>query len=164
MCVHTNREEWKYICLYCDKRFPLKVNLDSHIKTHTGEKNFSCHLCYRKCINKSILMRHIETHTNAISFRCDLCLRGYKYKKSLKEHKAKVHKIGEVYVSQKNKFVCHICPKSYYSSNKLEKHIRTHSGEKPFKCPNCHKCFADKSYVKHHLKTMHNIAIDVTKL
>lgn len=157
ICVHTDRKDWKYICQYCKKRFPLKVNLDSHIKTHTGEKNFSCHLCERKCINKSILMRHIETHTNAISFRCDICVRGYKHKKSLNEHKAKVHKLGEVNLALKTKkFECYLCPKSYYANNKLEKHVRSHNGEKPFKCPHCHRCFSDKSYIKQHLKLIHN--------
>lgn len=80
------------------------------------------------------------------------------------EHKGKVHKIGETNVQQKTrKFVCHLCPKSYYAKNKLEKHLRIHSGEKPFKCPSCQKCFTDKSYIKQHLKTMHQIEISGTK-
>lgn len=109
-------------------------------------------------------MRHIETHTNETAFHCEICSKGYKYKKSLDDHKAKVHKIGELDISPKiKKFVCHLCPKSYYANNKLEKHLRTHSGDKPFKCPNCQKCFADKSYMKQHLKTMHAVEIDSTK-
>lgn len=101
-------------------------------------------------------MRHIETHTNEIAFHCEICSKGYKYKKSLNEHKAKVHKTGEVGLLQKNKkYSCNVCPKSFFASNKLERHVKTHTGEKPFQCPTCQKCFADKSYVKQHLKTMH---------
>lgn len=84
-------------------------------------------------------MRHIETHTNAMAFQCEICFRGYKYKKSLTEHKAKVHEIGHVNVSQRNKFVCYLCQKSFYANSKLEKHPRTTHSGKSFQCSNCKK-------------------------
>ncbi|KAJ8921216.1 hypothetical protein NQ315_013688 [Exocentrus adspersus] len=159
ICVHLDRSMWKYVCTYCERRFPLKTNLDTHVKTHTGEKNYACHLCDRKCINKSVLTRHIETHSNVIAFNCDICLQGYKYKKTLDVHLAKVHGIGNVKIPERvKKFFCHLCPKSYFANNKLQKHMRSHSGEKPFQCPHCEKSFVDKSYIKQHLKTDHEVA------
>ncbi|XP_018574205.1 zinc finger protein 585B-like [Anoplophora glabripennis] len=158
ICVHLDRSEWKYVCSYCQRRFPLKTNLDTHVKTHTGEKNYACHLCDRRCINKSVLTRHIETHSNVISFKCNLCMQGYKYRKSLDVHMTKVHGIGNVKVPERiKKFFCHLCPKSYFANNKLQKHIRSHNGERPFRCPHCEKSFVDKSYIKQHLKTAHDI-------
>ncbi|KAJ8930940.1 hypothetical protein NQ314_016204 [Rhamnusium bicolor] len=164
ICVHLDRSEWKYVCTYCQRRFPLKTNLDTHVKTHTGEKNYPCHLCDRRCINKSVLMRHIETHSNVIAFKCNLCMQGYKYRKSLDVHMAKIHGIGNIKIPERiKKFFCHLCPKSYFANNKLQKHIRSHSGERPFQCSNCEKSFVDKSYIKQHLKTAHNI-ININKL
>ncbi|XP_045466958.1 zinc finger protein OZF-like [Harmonia axyridis] len=157
ICVHMDRSLWKYSCEYCLRQFPLKINLDNHIKTHTGEKNFSCHLCDKKCISRSALVRHIESHTNIKSFKCNFCNLSYKYKKSLEFHIVKKHGIGNAKVPEKvKKYFCHLCPKRYYANSKLEKHIRSHTGDKPFKCPTCSKCFVDKSYIKQHLRIAHN--------
>ncbi|XP_044260337.1 zinc finger protein 595-like [Tribolium madens] len=158
ICVHQDRSQWKYECSFCQRRFPLKTNLDTHTKTHTGERNFLCHLCDRKCINRSVLKRHIESHSVVKSFKCNLCLQGYKYQKSLDIHMMKIHGIGDAKIPERiKKYFCSICPKSYFANNKLQKHIRTHTGEKPFQCPACDKCFIDKSYIKQHLKTAHNV-------
>ncbi|KAK9876007.1 hypothetical protein WA026_011123 [Henosepilachna vigintioctopunctata] len=157
ICVHMDRNLWKYCCDYCNKRFPLKTNLDTHIKTHTGEKNFLCHLCDKKCISRSALTRHIDSHSNIQSFKCTICNSGYKYQKSLLIHMLKNHGIGDIKLPERvKKYFCHVCPRSYYVNSKLQKHLRTHTGDKPFKCPNCDKCFIDKSYVKQHMKIAHN--------
>jgi uncharacterized Zn-finger protein len=158
ICVHLDRSQWKYECSFCQRRFPLKTNLDTHTKTHTGERNFLCHLCDRKCINRSVLKRHIESHSVVKSFKCNLCLQGYKYQKSLDIHMVKAHGIGDAKIPERvKKFFCSACPKSYFANNKLQKHIRSHTGERPFRCPACDKCFIDKSYIKQHLKTAHNV-------
>lgn len=160
ICVHVDRSEWKYVCNFCDRRFPLKTNLDTHTKTHTGERNFACHLCDRRCINRSVLMRHIESHSNVRLFKCNVCDQDYKYQKSLDIHMTKAHGIGDAKIPERiKKYFCHVCPKSYFANNKLQKHIRTHTGERPFGCHMCDKRFIDKSYVKQHLKTAHNFTI-----
>lgn len=161
ICVHVDRSQWKYVCEHCQRRFPLKTNLDTHVKTHTGERNFACHLCSRKCINRSVLQRHIESHSNVRSFKCSVCCQEYKYQKSLDIHMMKAHGTGNVKVPERTKkHVCHICFKSYFANNKLQRHIRSHSGEKPFVCQVCEKGFVEKSFVKQHLRTIHNVTLD----
>lgn len=158
MCVHGDKNQWKHVCKYCDKRFPLKINLDTHVKTHTGERNFTCRVCGRRFINNSVLNRHMETHVDFVPFKCEHCLQSYKHKKSLDVHLFRVHGIGSgEEAKERVKKYCHVCPKSYFDRNKLEKHLRTHTGERPFKCDDCGKGFVDKSYVKQHMKTAHNI-------
>lgn len=165
LCVHIDRSEWKYVCAYCNRRFPLKTNLDAHTKTHTGERNFACHLCNHRCVNRSVLLRHITSHSNVRLFKCTVCVMEYKYQKSLDVHMTKAHGIGDAKIPERiKKYFCHICPKSYFANNKLQKHIRTHTGERPFACHICDKRFIDKSYIKQHLKTAHNVTVNDTDM
>lgn len=46
---------------------------------------------------------------------------------------------------------CDICHKQFSHKCYLTRHLRNHTGEKPFSCPQCEKKFADKGNWKKHL-------------
>ncbi|KAI8519690.1 nucleic acid-templated transcription [Branchiostoma belcheri] len=53
-------------------------------------------------------------------------------------------------------FSCSICQKAFNRRDKLKQHLRIHSGEKPYACSRCSYAAADSSSLKKHVRTHTN--------
>ncbi|KAK8741848.1 hypothetical protein OTU49_002423 [Cherax quadricarinatus] len=53
------------------------------------------------------------------------------------------------------RFFCSVCQKGFRSKLDVERHLRTHTGEKPFKCPYCPHRSATKGNLKAHMRHIH---------
>ncbi|XP_077564402.1 uncharacterized protein LOC144179848 [Haemaphysalis longicornis] len=51
---------------------------------------------------------------------------------------------------------CHLCPSAFTQMNALHRHVRVHTGERPFRCRFCPEAFARRQRQKAHEKEQHN--------
>ncbi|KAG9462317.1 hypothetical protein GDO78_014387 [Eleutherodactylus coqui] len=49
--------------------------------------------------------------------------------------------------------ICSVCGKTFCNNSSFQVHLRTHTGERPYKCNHCDKSFIRSSHLKIHLRT-----------
>ncbi|XP_066941306.1 zinc finger protein 513-like [Macrobrachium rosenbergii] len=61
--------------------------------------------------------------------------------------------LGGTGVGIRKQYFCPLCPKSFLFPSHLERHVRTHTGERTFACPYCPHRAARKDHLDVHLRT-----------
>ncbi|XP_019741726.1 zinc finger protein 1035 isoform X2 [Hippocampus comes] len=169
-----------FSCTLCPKSFYTSSDLEIHKSYHDSNRPFACELCnHRFWSRQSLCYHHNEEHPDQ-SFACRFCKKTYATKKSLQRHCRKWHlkeqknsesslelepvvaneSVGDGSSSEDSDsdsapyFPCHVCGKTFPTSEKLEDHQKCHLGEKPHECAECGKCFFQASQLEQH-KRMH---------
>ncbi|KAG5841291.1 hypothetical protein ANANG_G00198000 [Anguilla anguilla] len=79
---------------------------------------------------------------------------------ALKHHLSSYHYDAEEQARrqrpQKRLHVCEYCDKQFDHFGHFKEHLRKHTGEKPFECPDCHERFARNSTLKCHMAACQN--------
>ncbi|EFE32643.1 C2H2 transcription factor, putative [Trichophyton benhamiae CBS 112371] len=121
--------------LVCGITFPDAKSLQEHlVQEHAnqteGAKGTGYYCCWEGChrphepfSQKSKLQGHYLTHSNCMQLSHTLSNPNHPYKN----------------------FQCSICGKSFARQATLERHERSHRGDKPYKCKICGKAFTDSS-------------------
>ncbi|XP_066567490.1 zinc finger protein 131 [Amia ocellicauda] len=117
-------------CDKCDRSFKLFYHLKQHMKVHS-DKPFVCPHCNKTYTRESALKQHL----NCNHFEVEQSRRQRPQKK--------VH-------------VCEYCDKQFDHFGHFKEHLRKHTGEKPFECPDCHERFARNSTLKCHMAACQN--------
>uniref|UniRef100_A0A3Q1F0Z8 C2H2-type domain-containing protein n=1 Tax=Acanthochromis polyacanthus TaxID=80966 RepID=A0A3Q1F0Z8_9TELE len=154
----------QYQCSECDKSFTDGLMLISHLEDHGREeqqkKRNTCSKCGRVCSNQASLEKHMRVHGSGPAFpcpndvfSCKFCSKSYPIKKSLSRHYKKWHHKDDS--DSAPYFPCHVCGKTFSTSESLEDHQLCHVGVKPHECAECGKCFVQASQLQQHQRMNH---------
>ncbi|XP_044736950.1 zinc finger protein 93-like [Chrysoperla carnea] len=140
-------------CETCEETFRTKVNLRKHVrqmhpnvsppKVKREEENVSCDVC-GKVVRRRNLSTHMLSHRERDNLNCRYCEKVFLSPEALKDHMEVDHK----------KCVCDHCGLRL-RSNKLKRHLLTHTKERPFACDRCDKSYAEKYQLKQHISRTH---------
>ncbi|XP_065361476.1 transcriptional repressor CTCF [Calliphora vicina] len=143
---HTHIKPHK--CSECDYSSVEMSKLRRHMRCHTGERPYQCPHCTYASPDTFKLKRHMRIHTGEKPYECDICHARFTQSNSLKHHRL-IHSVNE-----KPVFQCHLCPTTCGRKTDLRLHIKKlHSSDQPITCKRCGKDLPDRYSYKMHLKT-----------
>ncbi|XP_031953404.1 zinc finger protein 131 isoform X3 [Corvus kubaryi] len=132
----------------------LALLADITSKYRQGERKCQIQEEGDNAADPSCKQEHMKTHSTE-NYKCDICNKRYLRESALKQHLTCYH-LDEGGASKKQRpgkkiHVCQYCDKQFDHFGHFKEHLRKHTGEKPFECPNCHERFARNSTLKCHL-------------
>lgn len=127
-CAQANQTVKPHACTVCAHSFRLASDLKRHMCQHTGDRPFKCTMCDKQYLKHSQLRHH--------------CLRVHKNDATQEQNN-----------SNRPRFGCHVCNRSFTDKFSLFRHMRLHASRKRSACPYCHHQFSSTTRKKTHMIT-----------
>lgn len=145
-------------CRFCNQRFSTKPSLGAHYGKEHPAHVYTCSVCKKTYSAKKSLSRHFKKwHKNESRNRDSIALeRSYAGQSTSETGTTRESDDEECNSSEDSDsdsapyFPCHVCGKTFSTSESLEDHQRCHLGEKPHECAECGKCFFQASQLQQH--------------
>lgn len=155
--ANVHSEEKRYQCSECPAKFRLDLHLRRHLKLHETPKEDNSNRGNRRSkgpfrefseAETEILAAQDARHGASVSEKILIASAAEKLRI---EKKQEIQEQEEVRTNLGND--CKYCNKSFKKPSDLIRHIRVHTGERPYQCNQCNKCFTVKSTLSSHLRT-----------
>jgi len=115
----TCRHKRHVHCPYCGKLFKTNVELQGHVRIHTGAKPYSCRHCSERFTYRSQLKTHLlKSHNEGTWLTCLICQKKFSHSGNFKTHLLRHEGVKP--------YVCSECPKCFYTAGELKAHQLIH--------------------------------------
>ncbi|CAG2109329.1 unnamed protein product, partial [Medioppia subpectinata] len=128
---------------------------DAMVGRTQDDKSFVCSQCKASFAQKDELEKHELIHSSQGQY-CLQCNKSFANVYRLQRHMLS-HDESQVL----RKFKCPECFKAFKFKHHLKEHIRIHSGEKPFACPNCAKRFSHSGSYSSHMTSKKCLVVNL---
>ncbi|XP_073812559.1 uncharacterized protein isoform X4 [Musca autumnalis] len=153
---HVPREEFKFECPECKKKFPCEKLLSEHQKDHSSpNKKFVCEICGKALPKLKALYTHKrKVHKPKKPAQCSYCGKWLATRASMHEHVFNMHTAAD------KEHRCDICGMCASSPSGLYQHKRfKHNTQRTHKCTMCEKAFKTNMILKEHMATHTGIGL-----
>ena len=151
LLISENSNTKQLSCNDCGRSYASMHNLKRNIRSQFAERNCQsskrninpCTICKESFLDSRLLKTHMNTHSEICPYICSICHKGFK-KQFLLNYHLRTHIT--------NDFNCAVCDTYLPSKHILKVHMRMHTNERPFTCPDCPYKGTQKSNLNTHLK------------
>uniref|UniRef100_A0A8C4QIW6 C2H2-type domain-containing protein n=1 Tax=Eptatretus burgeri TaxID=7764 RepID=A0A8C4QIW6_EPTBU len=141
----------------CEKQFSHDVNFKTQQAHHSqGQETVHvCHYCQKEFQHLGHYKEHLRKHTGEKPFKCPICHENYGRKSSLKVHLQVCNSVEGAKKGRRKIFVCQVCETSFQRWENFKDHLISHTGKKPYYCPDCDKWFMCPAEFQEHCHSNH---------
>ena len=152
------KENRRYECSHCKKKFPTPSKLQRHQFIHTGERPFSCIICNKGFTQRNNLKKHLQDRHSKENVQLLENLIGLLGAQEVRDQEnnsgnasdQKIHQTDQIKKSHVDDVRDGIVSRRRKTDHKNIQSKDGDTGERPFSCDSCHKGFTQLIHLKNH--------------